>query len=564
MRYFILALTTMAAVLLYLDRFCISFAERYIKEDLNLSNQQIGWVLSAFFWTYALAQVPAGFLTDRFGARITLTLYILLWSLFTALTGLATGILMLLVWRFGFGLAQAGTYPASGSLIGKWVPSSERGFASSLVAFGGRVGGFTAPMLTAVLIVALMPADTPSLLTTDDILDYPELCYRLTEADKTNGDVFLANMSGGFQKTVAGLGGEVKIRKDLAKAKEPMSQTALVYAQDDVPVMVRGLNQALKRADLVAAVSLEYTPLPAEAETLREKSPGSLTAEEIERRNRLVLEALFPQGIKKLYVQGWRPAMLVFGLGGMVVAAVFWFGFRDRPAMHPLCNEAEVQLIEASTASAAQGQKSRVPFWQLISSASMWMMCLSQMGTNVGWLFLVTWLPRYLDEMHRVPIGERGVLVALPSLAMWLGMLLGGGFTDWIARRVGLRWSRALPIALTRFAAMAAYLICLVYGDLWIVMTAFCLVAFFCDFGIPPMWAFALDVGGRNVGSVLGWGNMWGNFGAAITPPLLIWVVGDQQWDRAFMVAAFGFFVSGLAALGIDASKPIAAKETSA
>jgi MFS family permease len=105
---------------------------------------------------------------------------------------------------------------------------------------------------------------------------------------------------------------------------------------------------------------------------------------------------------------------------------------------------------------------------------------------------------------------------------------------------------------LLRFAAMGAYIGCLFYGELWFAVLAFCLVAFFCDFGIPAMWAFNLDVGGRYVGSVLGWGNMWGNFGAAVGPLLLNEVVGNGQWDGAFVVGSIAFFVSGLCALGIE------------
>ena len=73
------------------------------------------------------------------------------------------------------------------------------------------------------------------------------------------------------------------------------------------------------------------------------------------------------------------------------------------------------------------------------------------------------------------------------------------------------------------------------------------------------MWAFNQDVGGRYVGSVLGWGNMWGNLGAAATPPLLLWVVGTpERWDFAFATCAIAFLLSGIVALGINATIPIA------
>src|SRR5262245_60909893 len=88
-RYWVVTLTTGMAVLLYLDRYCLSLAERSIKTDLQLSNFQTSLLLGAFSVTYALGQVPAGWLSDRFGARVMLTLYILIWSLFTGLVGVA-------------------------------------------------------------------------------------------------------------------------------------------------------------------------------------------------------------------------------------------------------------------------------------------------------------------------------------------------------------------------------------------------------------------------------------------------------------------------------------------
>ncbi|MGD9855800.1 MAG: MFS transporter, partial [Planctomycetaceae bacterium] len=121
MRHVVVASASLMSVLLYLDRFCISFAEIYIQEDLGLTNVEVGWMLSAFFWTYALGQVPAGWLTDRFGSRIMLTAYVLLWSLFTGLTGGVSAFAALLALRFGFGFSQSGAYPTGSSIVSKWV-----------------------------------------------------------------------------------------------------------------------------------------------------------------------------------------------------------------------------------------------------------------------------------------------------------------------------------------------------------------------------------------------------------------------------------------------------------
>ena len=81
-RYAVLGATTLAAVVLYLDRICIAEIAKLddFKNGLSLTETQTGAILSAFFFSYALAQVPAGWLSDRFGARTTLPLYICIWS----------------------------------------------------------------------------------------------------------------------------------------------------------------------------------------------------------------------------------------------------------------------------------------------------------------------------------------------------------------------------------------------------------------------------------------------------------------------------------------------------
>src|SRR4030088_531777 len=94
-RYLVLALTTMVAVLLYLDRICLSFAERYVKEDLRITDDQMGLVLSAFFWAYAVGQLPAGWVSERYGARLMLAIYLAVWSAFTGLLGFAYGLAIL-------------------------------------------------------------------------------------------------------------------------------------------------------------------------------------------------------------------------------------------------------------------------------------------------------------------------------------------------------------------------------------------------------------------------------------------------------------------------------------
>ncbi|MFP6702339.1 MAG: MFS transporter, partial [Planctomycetaceae bacterium] len=181
-RYLVVSVSLLMAVLLYLDRFCISFASDYIREDLQLTQTQIAGMISIFFWSYALAQVPSGWLSDRYGSRIMLSLYIILWSVFTLLTGVVSGLIGLLIIRAGCGLGQAGAYPTSASVISKWIPLSGRAAASSIVALGGRCGGALAPLLTAFLMVLFVPISSDGIgdrLAPRDILHSGRLCHHL-------------------------------------------------------------------------------------------------------------------------------------------------------------------------------------------------------------------------------------------------------------------------------------------------------------------------------------------------------------------------------------------------
>ena len=153
----IIGVTMLVAFILYLDRNCMGeiVKSEFFKKDLGLSKDETGRILSAFYFSYALFQVPAGWASDRFGARPMLTIYIVLWSLFTVMTGLVGGFVGLLAARLLCGMAEAGAYPAAMAMIRKWIPQTGRARASGSVALGGRIGGTLAPFLTIWMIVKM-------------------------------------------------------------------------------------------------------------------------------------------------------------------------------------------------------------------------------------------------------------------------------------------------------------------------------------------------------------------------------------------------------------------------
>lgn len=165
LRYALLAVGTLNAFLLYLDRTCMGAITQSdsFQVELGLSKAEIGTLLSSFFFAYALGQVPGGWLADRFGTRKMLTIYIVLWSAFTALTGfvpvaglgLLAGLSGLLLMRAGCGIAEAGAYPAMARTISRWFPIAQRARANSLVAGGGKLGNALAFVITTSLIATL-------------------------------------------------------------------------------------------------------------------------------------------------------------------------------------------------------------------------------------------------------------------------------------------------------------------------------------------------------------------------------------------------------------------------
>jgi ACS family D-galactonate transporter-like MFS transporter len=150
-RFLILALLTAGTMINYLDRTVISVAAPSMTKELGINAAVMGVVFSAFSWTYAAAQIPGGIFLDRVGARLTYFLSVTLWSTFTLLQGLATGLGMLMAFRFGLGVAEAPCFPANSRVLSIWFPQQERARATAVYSVGQYFGlGFLSPVLFAI------------------------------------------------------------------------------------------------------------------------------------------------------------------------------------------------------------------------------------------------------------------------------------------------------------------------------------------------------------------------------------------------------------------------------
>ena len=126
-RYRVLWMAFLLAIITFLDRVCISIAAPYMMDDLGLTLVQMSLVFSAFTLAYSLFEVPSGWLGDVMGTRRVLTRIVLWWSVFTALTGAAQGYRSLLAIRFLFGAGEAGAFPNAVRSFSHWFPVRERG-----------------------------------------------------------------------------------------------------------------------------------------------------------------------------------------------------------------------------------------------------------------------------------------------------------------------------------------------------------------------------------------------------------------------------------------------------
>jgi MFS family permease len=139
-RWDVVVLLAAALFLNYVDRGALPMAAPLIQGELGLSARQIGTLFSAFFWSYALLQIPAGWLADRFGARRVLAAGLALWACATMLAGFAQSFAMLLLLRLVLGVGESAGFPSVSKLLASVVPVGSLGRANGIVAFGYLFG----------------------------------------------------------------------------------------------------------------------------------------------------------------------------------------------------------------------------------------------------------------------------------------------------------------------------------------------------------------------------------------------------------------------------------------
>jgi sugar phosphate permease len=151
-RWYVLLLISVMYLITYLDRVNISTAAPEISKEFGFDKVTMGVIFSAFAWSYALFQVPGGWLSDRFGARGVLTGVVGFWSIMTAATAAAFSATSFITIRFLFGIGEAGAFPGATRAMQLWYPRPERGLVQGVTHSASRLGAAIAPPIVVLIM----------------------------------------------------------------------------------------------------------------------------------------------------------------------------------------------------------------------------------------------------------------------------------------------------------------------------------------------------------------------------------------------------------------------------
>ncbi|MGI4856452.1 MAG: MFS transporter [Janthinobacterium lividum] len=147
-------LLMISGIVNYLDRGTLAVANPLIRADLGLSLAEMGWLLSAFSWSYALCQLPVGALVDRIGARWLLGIGLIIWSFAQAAGGLVSTFSYFIIARIILGIGEAPQFPSAARVVSSWFPVRARGTPTGIFNSASPLGSALAPLCISALIAA--------------------------------------------------------------------------------------------------------------------------------------------------------------------------------------------------------------------------------------------------------------------------------------------------------------------------------------------------------------------------------------------------------------------------
>lgn len=153
-RYLMLGLMCLMYFIAYVDRVNISITAPLLKKEMGLSSTELGFIFSAFAYPYAAMQIYGGWLADKYGPRIVLTVLSVIWGIATIMCGMAWGLGSLILFRILLGIGEGGAFPAATRSFTYWMPATERGFAQGITHSFARLGGAVTPAIVLTIVAA--------------------------------------------------------------------------------------------------------------------------------------------------------------------------------------------------------------------------------------------------------------------------------------------------------------------------------------------------------------------------------------------------------------------------
>ena len=222
---------------------------------------------------------------------------------------------------------------------------------------------------------------------------------------------------------------------------------------------------------------------------------------------------------------GWRAMFLWYAVPGLLWAVWFAWWYRNSPAEHAAVNVVERELIEREGVIESQTHRA-TPWSLLLTSPAMWCLCIQQFCRAAGYIFFASWFATYLQEARGVTILKSGWLTTLPLLADVTGCMFGGVLSDAM-----LRWTGNQRLARQGLSAVALLMCAGFIFSAWsvadpVVAVMVISAGMFCAaVANPCLGAVVIHVGGEHAATVSATTNMCGNFGAAVFPMAVPWLL---------------------------------------
>lgn len=155
LRWVIILILLLAAIVNYLDRANLSIANTTIAAEFGFSKTEMGLLLSAFLWPYALANLPAGWLVDKFGPKRMFSAALCLWSGFSVLAAFVNSYSFFYGLRMMLGISESPFFTSGIKIIHSWFGENERGLPSAIINTGSQIANAVAPPILTILLITL-------------------------------------------------------------------------------------------------------------------------------------------------------------------------------------------------------------------------------------------------------------------------------------------------------------------------------------------------------------------------------------------------------------------------